>query len=74
MTAENASIKAQLHAAIDEMPDDVDYADALYTLYVRASIAIGEAEIARGEGIPHEQVVADLKKWLEYSERRRSQT
>ena len=38
----------------------------LEEMEIRAAIAIGEAQLARGEGIPHEQIVAELeRRWAE---------
>ena len=38
----------------------------LEEMEIQAAIAIGEAQLARGEGIPHEQVVAELvRRWAE---------
>ena len=34
----------------------------LEEMEIQAAIAIGEAQLARGEGIPHEQVVAELER------------
>ena len=42
-----------------EVMDRLSY---LEDMQVRAAIAIGEAQLARGEGIPHEQVVVELER------------
>jgi len=58
-----ASVKEELHALIDRLPDDATYDDARYAIYVRREIELGLQEIDRGELIPHEEVEARILGW-----------
>lgn len=49
---------------IDELPDDASMDDIMYALYVRAKIEQGDREIREGKGIPHEEAMKRLDKWL----------
>jgi predicted transcriptional regulator len=57
--------KEVVRQLLDRLPDDCTIEDVQYHLYVIASVEQGRAELAEGEGIPHDQVRADLRrKWL----------
>ena len=57
--------KQQVQDLLDRLPDDCTIDDVLYHLYVMRSVNQGLAEIQAGKGIPHEQVVQELRrKWL----------
>ena len=57
--------KQQVQALLDKLPDDCTIDDVLYHLYVMYSVNRGLGEIEAGKGIPHEQVVQELRrKWL----------
>ncbi len=57
--------KEVVRQLLDRLPDDRTIDDVQYHLYVIASVEQGRAEIAAGDGIPHEQVKAELRrKWL----------
>ena len=63
--------KEELHALIDELPDDVSLDAALYDLQFKASVLRGLDEAARGEGISHDEARQRLTRWLESSGRRK---
>jgi predicted transcriptional regulator len=57
--------KQQVQDLLNRLPDDCTIDDVLYHLYVMHSVNQGLAEIEAGKGIPHEQVVQELRrKWL----------
>jgi predicted transcriptional regulator len=57
--------KEVVRQLLDRLPDDCTIEDVQYHLYVIASVEQGRAEITAGQGIPHEQVKAELRrKWL----------
>ena len=56
--------KETVRALLDRLPDDCSLDDVLYHLYVVQAIGRGLADSEAGRVIPHEQVVADLRrKW-----------
>jgi predicted transcriptional regulator len=50
---------------IRKLPDDVTVADIMATLYTRHAIEEGMAQLDQGQGIPHDQVMARVAKWLQ---------
>jgi hypothetical protein len=56
MTTETKRIVAMLA----RQPDDVPYDHILYNLELLRDIAIAEDQIARGEGIDHDELFAEL--------------
>lgn len=46
------------------LKDDVTYEDIMYELYVLEKIERGLRELDEGKGIPHEEVMKSLSKWL----------
>ena len=57
--------KETVRDLLDRLPDDCTIEDVLYHLYVVQEIEWGKADADAGRTIPHEQVVAELrKKWL----------
>jgi len=59
------SAKQALLKAVEQMPDDVSAEDIMYTLYVRYRIELGLREIDEGKTVPHEEVMQELKQWLQ---------
>jgi predicted transcriptional regulator len=57
--------KQAAQAMIANVPDDASFEDIQYRLYVLERIAIGLAEVDRGDVIPHEEVVKRMVKWLD---------
>ncbi len=57
--------KETVRAILDRLPDNCSIDDVLYQLYVVQAVARGDADVAAGRTVPHEQVDADLRrKWL----------
>jgi predicted transcriptional regulator len=50
---------------ISSVPDDASFGEIQYRLGVLERIAIGLAEVDRGDVIPHEEVVKRMAKWLD---------
>jgi predicted transcriptional regulator len=50
---------------LDRLPETCSLEDVQYHLYVLQALSRGEADIAEGRAIPHEQVEAEMRrKWL----------
>jgi len=50
---------------LDRLPDDCTLEDVLYHLYVVQAVERGDAELAAGRTIDHDEVAAELRrKWL----------
>lgn len=57
--------KQAVRALLDRLPDDCSVEDVLYHLYVLQAVERGQAEVAAGRTIPHEEVdQAMRRKWL----------
>jgi predicted transcriptional regulator len=57
--------KEAVRALLDRLPDDCSVEDVLYHLYVLQSVERGQADVAAGRAIPHEEVNRALRsKWL----------
>lgn len=50
---------------IRRLPDDVSVDDIMEELYVRLQIEESMRELDDGKGIPHEEVMKRMAKWLE---------
>ncbi len=60
------SPKDEVRALLDRLPDDVTLEDIQYHLDVVVKVLEAEAQLDRGEGIPHEEVVRRLReRWGE---------
>ncbi|ANM29355.1 hypothetical protein ABI59_06755 [Acidobacteria bacterium Mor1] len=57
--------KQTVQELLDRLPDDCTIDEVLYHLYVLRSVQQGRLEIEAGNGIPHAQVVEELRReWL----------
>lgn len=57
--------KEAVRALLERLPDDCSVDDVLYHLYVLQAIERGQAEVAAGRTIPHEEVERAMRqKWL----------
>jgi predicted transcriptional regulator len=57
--------KEAVRALLDRLPDDCSVEDVLYHLYVLQAVGRGQADVAAGRTIPHEEVENALRrKWL----------
>ena len=57
------SLKSEVIASIDHLPNKATYMDIQYSIYVLNKIKQGEQSFKNG-GIGHEDVAKRLKKWL----------
>jgi predicted transcriptional regulator len=57
--------KDAVRALLDRLPENCSLEDVQYHLYVFQALARGEADVAAGHTVPHEQVEAEMRrKWL----------
>ncbi len=57
--------KQTVRALLDRLPDDCSVEDVLYHLYVLQAVERGQADVAAGRTIPHEEVESAMRrKWL----------
>jgi predicted transcriptional regulator len=57
------STKEQALKTIKGPPDDASWEDIKERIYFIAAVEKGLEELDEGKGIPHEEVVQDLKGW-----------
>jgi predicted transcriptional regulator len=58
------STKEVVIKIINEMPDNATIEDIMYQLYIRSKIEAGLKELDEGRGIPHEEAMEKISKWL----------
>lgn len=58
------TVKQQVQQMLEKLSDDVTYDDIQYHLYVRQKIQRGEADIAAGRWLTHEEVEKRMDRWL----------
>ncbi len=57
--------KQAVRALLDRLPDDCSVEDVLYHLYVLQAVERGQADVAAGRTIAHEEVDRAMRrKWL----------
>jgi predicted transcriptional regulator len=57
--------KQAVRALLDRLPDDCRVEDVLYHLYVLQAVERGQADVAAGHVISHEEVESAMRrKWL----------
>ena len=57
--------KQAVRALLERLPDDCSVEDVLYHLYVLQAVERGQAEVAAGQTIRHEEVDRAMRqKWL----------
>ena len=68
--------KEEIKTLVDAMPDDLTWDEVVYRLYVRKRVQRGVASLDQGKGIPHEQVMREMRTWLNglSGRRRRART
>ena len=59
-----STLKSEVKAIIDKMPEDSSIDDMMAELYFKSKVDEGLRQLANGEGIPHEEAKGRLKKWL----------
>ena len=58
-----ASVKEEIHALIDRLPDDATYEDVEYAIYVRREIELGVQEVESGYVLSQEEAEARILGW-----------
>ncbi len=56
--------KETLQQMLVELPEEVNVDSLVEKLYLLEKIEQGERQLARGEGVPHEEAKRRLEKWL----------
>ena len=56
--------KEKVQQMVGELPEEVDVDTLVEKLYLLEKLDMGEQQLARGEGIPHEEAKKRLEKWL----------
>lgn len=56
--------KEAIQKLLERLPDDASLEDVQYQLYILQKIQAGEADLAAGRTVPHDQVVKDLAQWV----------
>jgi hypothetical protein len=56
--------KETLQQVVGELPEEVDVDALIERLCLLEKIELGEQQLARGEGIPHEEAKKRLEQWL----------
>lgn len=55
--------KQELLDALESMPDDSSMESLIERIRFREKLRISREQAERGEGVPHEQVMEDLRRW-----------
>ena len=58
------SVKQQVLAALQRLPEDATYEQALETVEFMAAVQQGLDDVAAGRVVPHEEVKKQLPAWL----------
>jgi predicted transcriptional regulator len=58
------SIKEEIIKLIQDLPENATIEDIMHQLYVRAKIEAGLKELDEGKGIPDEEAMDKISKWL----------
>jgi hypothetical protein len=56
--------KEKVQQVVGELPEEVNVDTLVEKLYLLEKLELGELQLARGEGIPHEEAKKRLEKWL----------
>jgi hypothetical protein len=56
--------KEKVLQVVETLPENIDVDELTEKLYLLEKIEAGEREIARGEGIPHDEARRRLERWL----------
>ncbi len=57
--------REKIQEVVATLPEEVDIDVLIEKLYLLHKIDVAERQLARGEGIPHEEVKKQLQQWLE---------
>jgi predicted transcriptional regulator len=58
-----ASVKDKVRKAVEELPANASFEDAMERLYILYKVEQGRRQLEEGEGIPHEEAKKRVKKW-----------
>ena len=58
-----STVKQEVEALLQRLPDDCTYEDIQYHLYVLEKIRRGMEDIEAGRVVPHEDVVREFEQW-----------
>ena len=64
MTAKTMTAKAEVMEIVQKMPDEATLEQIVEELNVRFQIEDGLRELDAGQGIPHDEAMRRLSKWL----------
>jgi predicted transcriptional regulator len=64
MTAKTITAKAEVMDIVQKMPDEATLEEIVEQLNVRFQIEDGLRELDAGQGIPHDEAMRRLSKWL----------
>ena len=59
-----STVREEIHKLADQLPVDANWDDAMYALYVRMKVAVGEQDIAEGRVLDQEEVERRTAQWL----------
>jgi predicted transcriptional regulator len=57
-------MKHRLMEALEDLPDDATFDEAIERLYIVYNVEVGLAQADQGMLIPHEQVKKSIQEWL----------
>jgi predicted transcriptional regulator len=57
------NVKEQILDAVNTLPENTTWEDAIYTLYIRRKVAMGLEAIEKGEVISHEDLRKEVETW-----------
>ena len=55
--------KRRVLRAVEEMEDDATYEDVMERVYLLQKIERGRRQVEAGEGVPHDDARAAVKRW-----------
>jgi len=56
--------KERIQQVVDRLPNEVDVDAFVEKLYLLKKLEVAEEQLAKGEGIPHEDAKKRLERWL----------
>ncbi len=60
-----ATAKEELRKMLDSLPDEANWEDIQYSIYVRERIERGRREADEGKTIDQEEIERRMKRWLD---------
>ncbi len=61
----NSTVKEKILNAVNELPDEVSFEDAMERIYFLYKIEKGIQQADAGQVVSHEEAKKRMKKWLE---------